>query len=88
MKTIKAKKTNFIFKMQPAEEQKLLDALVKHGSVKIGKFGIFELREIKSRTGWDPTKRKVKPTEPYIKIAFRALTKSKNYVNNQMDTTK
>ena len=74
--------------MQPAEEQKLLDALVKHGSVKIGKFGIFELRTIKSRTGWDPIKQKVKPTKTFIKIAFRALTKSKNYVNNKVDTTK
>jgi len=85
----KNKTTNYIFKILPEEEQKLLEALVKYGSVKIGKFGIFELRQIKERKGWNPKTKQAKVNPAYIKIAFRALTKSKEYVNStKVDTTK
>lgn len=85
----KNKTTNYIFKIMPEEEQKLLEALVKYGSVKIGKFGIFELRHIKERKGWNPKTKQAKVNAAYIKIAFRPLTKSKEYVNNtKVDTTK
>lgn len=86
-KTAKIKKTHFIFKIAKEEEEKLLSSLVKYGSVKIGKFGIFELRHIASREGWNVKKKEKKTTKPYIKISFRALKKSKDYVN-QVDTTK
>ena len=86
-KTAKIKKTHFIFKIAKEEEEKLLSSLVKYGSVKIGKFGIFELRRIDAREGWDPTKKTKKMAEPYTKISFRALKKAKAYVN-QVDTTK
>lgn len=83
------KKITYIFKIEPAEEQKLLDALLKYGSVKIGKFGIFELRRIKERiNGVTPIINKQRINKAYTKIAFRALKKTKEYVNNQMDTAK
>lgn len=81
------KKTTYIFKMNKDDEEKILVALMKYKRVKIGKFGIFELREIQPRNGWDPVNKVPKLLPKYTKVGFRPLKNLKLYVN-KMDTTK
>lgn len=81
------RKTTYIFKMNKDDEEKILVALMKYGRVKIGKFGVFELREIKARNGWDPIRKEKKHVPEYTKVAFKPLKNLKLYVN-KMDTTK
>ena len=72
--------------MKPDEEQKILVALMKYGRVKLGKFGIFELRQIPARIGWNPITKEKKENKAHAKVAFKPLKKLKLYVN-KMDTT-
>jgi len=81
------KKTTYIFKMNKDDEDKILIALMKYRRVKLGKFGILELRDIPARIGWDPIKQEKKENRAYTKVAFKPLKQLKLYVN-QMDTTK
>jgi nucleoid DNA-binding protein len=73
--------------MNKDDEEKILVALMKYKRVKLGKFGIFELREIPARNGWDPIRKEKKNIAQYTKVAFKPLKNLKLYVN-KMDTTK
>ena len=75
------KKTTYIFKINKGDDDRIFLALTKFKRVKFGKLGVFEIRQIKSRTGWDPSKKETKTISGYKKLAFKPTQMAKDKIN-------
>jgi len=75
------------FRMPVEDQQKIVDALVNRGKVRIGQLGTFEARWTKPRKGKgyrpDGTHGDI-VIGPYVDVRFKMSTKTKRYLTGKL----
>lgn len=75
------KKQKVILKMRTDDFiESFKSAIMAGGKIKISDFGIFELKKMRSRKGYNPATKEHEQFPEYIKISFTPTSSLKEYV--------